>query len=560
MTDFLHGVEVVEITDGLRPIRTVKSAVIGLVGTAPKGPVNTPTRVLGSRTLASATFGSGIGTIPDALDAIFKQTGAAVVVVNVLDPDTHKTSVDAKLYQLSDGKVTIDDKYARSVAVKGPPPDSASLVATEYAVTAAGAANEGRVTRDNSSTKWTANTDAVAVEYTNAGTRYREVVAISAGANSFADVENQTGGITVHSVWALATADPDVEETTHTAGTDFTYDLDTGVLSQVSTGSIAADEWVNVAYDKVNAAGVGDTDIIGGTDPGSGAYEGISALLGAQSGLGLTPKIVIAPGFSSSQTVADALTAVADRLRAVTPIEGPSTTDSAAQGYRGNFGSRRAYLVDPDVQISDSDDNPVQAPNSAFVAGVIARSDAERGFWWSPSNRLIRGIVGTHRPIDFALGDPNSRANLLNEDEVATIIRENGFRLWGNRTCSSDAKWAFLSVVRTADILNESLLRSHLWAVDRNITKTYFEEVAEGVNAYIRDLIGLGALLGGSCIPSPEINTAATLAAGRVYFDIDFTPPPPAERVTFRSRLTNDYLDTILGADEESEDEQETEE
>ena len=96
-------------------------------------------------------------------------------------------------------------------------------------------------------------------------------------------------------------------------------------------------------------------------------------------------------------------------------------------------------------------------------------------------------------------------------------------------------------MVRTADILNDSLLRAHLWAVDRNISRTYFEDVAEGVNAYIRELVGLGALLGGRCYPTPELNTKETVAAGRVYFDIEFTPPPPAERVTFRSRLTNDY-------------------
>ncbi|EJS1626716.1 phage tail protein, partial [Vibrio cholerae] len=35
MTQFLHGAEVIEIDDGSRPIQTVKSAVIGLVGTAP---------------------------------------------------------------------------------------------------------------------------------------------------------------------------------------------------------------------------------------------------------------------------------------------------------------------------------------------------------------------------------------------------------------------------------------------------------------------------------------------------------------------------------------------
>ncbi|NKD78170.1 phage tail protein, partial [Haematospirillum sp. H1815] len=32
---FLHGVEVLEIDAGPRPVRTVRSSVIGVVGTAP---------------------------------------------------------------------------------------------------------------------------------------------------------------------------------------------------------------------------------------------------------------------------------------------------------------------------------------------------------------------------------------------------------------------------------------------------------------------------------------------------------------------------------------------
>ena len=32
---FLHGVEVIEIDNGTRPIRTVRSSVIGIIGTAP---------------------------------------------------------------------------------------------------------------------------------------------------------------------------------------------------------------------------------------------------------------------------------------------------------------------------------------------------------------------------------------------------------------------------------------------------------------------------------------------------------------------------------------------
>ena len=51
---FLHGVEVEEIDDGPRPIRTVKSGIIGLIGTAPEAdatafPLDSPVLITGSR-------------------------------------------------------------------------------------------------------------------------------------------------------------------------------------------------------------------------------------------------------------------------------------------------------------------------------------------------------------------------------------------------------------------------------------------------------------------------------------------------------------------------------
>lgn len=39
--NYLHGVETIEVENGARPVKTVKSAVIGLIGTAPMGDVNT---------------------------------------------------------------------------------------------------------------------------------------------------------------------------------------------------------------------------------------------------------------------------------------------------------------------------------------------------------------------------------------------------------------------------------------------------------------------------------------------------------------------------------------
>jgi phage tail sheath protein FI len=400
---FLHGVEVVEIDSGPRPIRTVRSSVIGLIGTAPAAdedqfPYHMPVLIAGSRKEA-AGLGSE-GTLPAAIDDIFDQTGAMIVVIRVPD----------------------------------------------------------------------------------------------------------FGG--------------------EFGGEEF----------PVFDGELGFAPWLpNIS------------EIIGGVDEETGQYLGIQAFLAAESEVHVTPRILIAPEYSHNPAIANELLSVAERLRAVVIADGPNMSDTEAIDYREMFGSPRLYLVDPWVRTWDVNiDAEVVRPASARVAGLIAKSDAERGFWWSPSNREIRGVLGTARSVDFALGDVNARANYLNEHEVTTIIQKTGFRLWGNRTCSADPKWAFLSVRRTADMINESLLRAHMWAVDRNITKTYLEDVLEGVNAYLRHLRTVGAIINGRAWADPDLNTPDQISQGKVYIDFDFTPPYPAEHITFRSHLVNDYLVEVL--------------
>ena len=95
-------------------------------------------------------------------------------------------------------------------------------------------------------------------------------------------------------------------------------------------------------------------------------------------------------------------------------------------------------------------------------------------------------------------------------------------------------------------MINDSLLKAHLWAVDQNITKTYIEDVSEGVNNYLRHLQAIGAIIGGKCWADPELNTPDQITQGKVYFDFDFTPPYPAEHITFRSRMVDDYLEELI--------------
>jgi len=275
--------------------------------------------------------------------------------------------------------------------------------------------------------------------------------------------------------------------------------------------------------------------------------KAIEALKGAESEVNQTPRLLIAPGFSDTKAIRDKMAQVATVLRGIAIVDGidhPEPTEVIKDNKSNN--DPRMYLVYPPVKVSCGDKCVRIEPSSARTAGVIVRSDTDRGFWFSPSNQNMSGIDGTKYPIDFALDNPLSTANQLNEGRVTTIIHQNGYRLWGNRSTTADPKWVFISVRRTADIINDSLLRAHLWAVDRNITKTYVEDVTEGVNAFLRYLKKIGAIINGKCWADPEINTWDQVVQGKVTFDFDFTPPYPAEHITFRSRMVNDYIEEIF--------------
>ncbi|WGG48829.1 phage tail sheath family protein [Rugamonas sp. DEMB1] len=286
--------------------------------------------------------------------------------------------------------------------------------------------------------------------------------------------------------------------------------------------------------------------IIGGISA-QGARTGLQALLDAKSVLGLQPRLLVAPGASATQAVATAIDGIAGKLRAIGIIDGPNTTDDAALAYALNFGSKRLYMVDPGIKVWDTVANAaVDAPASAAAAGLFAWTDNEYGFWVSPSNKEFVGLVGTKRPVEFLDGDATCRANLLNVANVATIIRDGGFRLWGNRTLSADPKWAFVTRVRTTDMVMDAILYAHKWAVDRGITKTYVKDVTEGLNAFMRDLRNAGCIINFEVYPDPDLNTGSQLEQGKVYWNIRFTDVPPAENPNFRVEVTNQWVGEVL--------------
>jgi phage tail sheath protein FI len=172
--------------------------------------------------------------------------------------------------------------------------------------------------------------------------------------------------------------------------------------------------------------------------------------------------------------------------------------------------------------------------------------DRSSGFWWSPSNQIVQGISGTARPVSFAISSAETEANRLNEQDVATIIRQDGFRLWGNRSTASDPLWTFLPVRRTADMVYESIEEALLWAMDRPFSAQLLLDIRDRVQEYLNTLTRRGAILGGKVWLDPELNSAANLMAGKLYLNFDVEPPAPLEHLTFRAHREGSYYTELV--------------
>lgn len=480
MADFLHGVELVEVASGLRPVRIVRGAVVGLVGIAPIGPIETPTLIY-NETLA-AQFGKQVPgfTIPQALAAILKQGGATVIVINVFDPATMTVEVADEVHTTASGKFAL----------------------------------------------------------------------------SFAPVG---GTIVVKSNDGL---------TTYIAGTDYKFD-EFGTVTILNLSSIPNGTVLKTTYDKLDATAVTSADIIGAVSAG-GVRTGMKALYDSFRLFGFNPKILIAPGYSQLAAVATEMDSISGDLfaRGLVDMAAGTTTAQAiaARGTSGaafNTASKRIVPLFPAVRVTNTRTNETETqPYSPFFAGVWCKTILELGYHYSPSNKAIAGIVGAEQPVSFnPLAAAGTDANELNAVGITTLGNNfgQGFVAWGNRSAAyptSTAPDNFLSVLLTADIIDESVMQASLVFVDEPINFALIDSVRETVNAFLRSLIARGALVDGinedgrstGCYFDAEKNPDIEIAAGHITFTLVYMPPTPAERITYDRFIDIQFLRSLTTA------------
>jgi hypothetical protein len=223
----------------------------------------------------------------------------------------------------------------------------------------------------------------------------------------------------------------------------------------------------------------------------------------------------------------------------------PATAQSGVAGMNLNGDrARNAAVYFPRVKQADPRlDGQIDtfAP-SGMVAGVLARTDAQRGVWKAPAgtDASLNGVAGLGVDLTDA---ENGLLNPLGINCLRTFP-VFGRVVWGARTMrGADAaadEYKYLPVRRTALFIEESLYRGLKWVVFEPNDEPLWAQIRLNVGAFMHNLFRQGAFQGQTPRDAylvkcdKETTTQNDINLGVVNILVGFAPLKPAEFVIIR--------------------------
>ncbi|PJO77104.1 phage tail protein [Neisseria brasiliensis] len=269
----------------------------------------------------------------------------------------------------------------------------------------------------------------------------------------------------------------------------------------------------------------------------------VKALRKAATYTGFKPNIIGAPEIDDADVTAE-LVAVAEALGAFVYAScGDQTEIAELKRYRQGFGNRQLMLIDGHfMAFNDATQQNDTAATIGRILGARAKLDDLIGPHKSISNTEILGVSGIQTPRTFGLLDKNSEANTINNADITTLIRENGYRVWGNRTCSADPIWAFEPTVRMSMLVKEVIASSFLWAMDKPMHPSLMIDIIMSINAKLSEYVAKGWLLGAEVRIDRAKVDSARVSNGIFAFDYEFTVPPPLENIELNQHVSDKFI------------------
>jgi phage tail sheath protein FI len=181
----------------------------------------------------------------------------------------------------------------------------------------------------------------------------------------------------------------------------------------------------------------------------------------------------------------------------------------------------------------------IAVPPSGHLAGIYARSDAERGVHKAPANEVIMGALDVRYPVSKIL------QGSLNLRGVNCIRSFDGtIKVYGGRTLASDPagdpEWTYINVRRLFNFLRESIDEGTQWVVFEPNAPDLWLKIRRNISAFLTNVWASGALLGAT----PEqafyvrcdetTNPSDVRDLGQVVTEIGVAVVKPAEFVVFR--------------------------
>ncbi|WP_192457693.1 phage tail sheath subtilisin-like domain-containing protein [Musicola keenii] len=300
----------------------------------------------------------------------------------------------------------------------------------------------------------------------------------------------------------------------------------------------------NISAANGETAPTQDQLVIGGTDA-NGRYTGLYALLTAEARVGYRPRILGVPDLDS-QPVTAQLVVIAEKLRAFAYAAAYNCSTMAdAVAYRKNFSQRELMILWPDwIAYNSHSGSNETAPAVAYALGLRAKLDEEQGWHKVLSNVAVDNVLGISKDVYFSLQSIDSDADYLNSNAVTTLIKQNGFRFWGSRTCDTET-YIFESYTRTAQILADTVAEAHFSYIDKPLTPSLAKDTIDGINKKLSALVTAGKLLGAKCWYETDANTSETLRTGKLTIKYNYSPVPPLEHLDLVQEFTDEYYATF---------------
>ena len=190
----------------------------------------------------------------------------------------------------------------------------------------------------------------------------------------------------------------------------------------------------------------------------------------------------------------------------------------------------------PWLEVYDPYKGNLFMPPSGYMAGIYARSDAERGVHKAPANEIVRGALG------LKYGITKGEQDLLNPKGINCIraFPNRGIRVWGARTISSDASWRYVNVRRLFNMVEQSIEIGTQWAVFEPNDHRLWKRITRDITAFLLRLWRQGALFGKTPEEAfyvkcdDETNPPEVIDAGQLIVEVGMCPVKPAEFVVFR--------------------------